>query len=370
MIRRRYRILGIALALAAVAVAAGLFVASYNSPCGAAEPVPPGVARMKAVIHRCYGSPEVLRIEEVAKPTPAENEVLVRVRAASINPADWHGLTGTPYLAVRPATGLGAPSNIRFGTDYAGVVEAVGSNVTTFKRGDEVFGARSGSMAEYVEARADRSIILKPENITFEQAAAIPVAAVTALQGLRDKGKIRAGQKVLINGASGGVGTFAVQIAKAFGAEVTGVCSTRNVDLVRSLGAGRVIDYTKENFTEGTERYDLILDNVGNHSVLATRRALKPDGTLVLVGGPKRDPWIGPLWRVAELFLMSPFVSNEMIFFIAQLNPADLELLAGLVRERKVMPVIDRRYSFNEAAAAMAYLGEGHARAKVVVTVP
>ncbi|HEX7719283.1 MAG TPA: NAD(P)-dependent alcohol dehydrogenase, partial [Woeseiaceae bacterium] len=216
---------------------------------------------MKAVIQRCYGSPEVLRIEEVPKPTPAENEVLVRVRAASVNPADWHGLTGTPYAAARPSTGLRAPNNIRFGTDYAGVVEAIGSNVTTFKPGDKVFGARTGSMAEYVEARADRAIVLKPENITFEQAAAIPIAAITALQGLRDKGQIRPGQKVLINGASGGVGTFAVQIAKAFGAEVTGVCSTRNVELVRSLGADQIIDYTKENFTEGTERYDLILDN-------------------------------------------------------------------------------------------------------------
>jgi NADPH:quinone reductase-like Zn-dependent oxidoreductase len=370
MIRRRYRILGIALAVVAVPVAAGAFAVSYNSPCAAAEPVPSGIVRMKAVIQRCYGSPEVLRIEEVAKPTPAENEVLVRVRAVSVNPVDWHSLTGTPHVALRPSGGVGAPNDIRFGTDYAGIVEAVGSNVTTFKQGDEVFGARSGSMAEYVEARVDRAIVLKPENITFEQAAAIPIAAITALQGLRDKGQIRPGQKVLINGASGGVGTFAVQIAKAFGAEVTGVCSTRNVELVRSLGADRVIDYTKENFTERTERYDLILDNVGNHSVLATRRALKPDGKLVLVSGPKSDPWLGPLWRVAELVLMSPFVSNEMIFFVAQLNPADLEVLAELVRDRKVTPVIDRHYSFDEAAAAMAYLGEGHARAKVVVTVP
>lgn len=370
MIRRRYRILGIALAVAAVPFTVGAFAVSHNSPCGVAEPVPAGLTRMKAVIQRCYGSPDLLRIEEVAKPTPAENEVLVRVRAASINPVDWHGLTGTPYVAARPSNGFGAPSDIRFGTDYAGVVEAVGSDVTTFKPGDEVFGARSGSMAEYVEARADRSIVLKPENITFEQAAAIPIAAITALQGLRDKGQIHPGQKVLINGASGGVGTFAVQIAKALGAEVTGVCSTRNVELVRSLGADRIIDYTKENFTEGTERYDLILDNVGNHPVLATRRALKPDGTLVLVSGPKSDPWFGPLWRVAELFLVSPFVDQEMMFFVAQLNPADLEVLAELVRERKLTPAIDRRYSFDDAAAAMAYLGEGHARAKVVVTLP
>jgi len=370
MIRLRYKILGAVLGVIGVALAAGAFAVSYNSPCGAPAPLPAGVARMTAVVHDCYGSPEALSYVEVAKPVPGENDVLVKVRAVSVNPADWHDLTGTPYVAVRPSSGFGAPNDMRFGADYAGVVEAVGSNVTTFKLGDEVFGARSGAMAEYVLQPAERSIVLKPENITFEQAAAIPIAAVTALQGLRDSGQLRAGQKVLINGASGGVGTFAVQIAKALGAEVTGVCSTRNVELVRSLGADHVIDYTKENYTEGTERYDLVLDNVGNHSVLATRRVLKPEGILVLVSGPKSDPWIGPLWRVAELFVMSPFVSNEMTFFIARLNPADLKILADLVREGKVTPTIDRRYSFDDAAAAMAYLGEGHARAKVVVTVP
>jgi len=224
-------------------------------------------------------------------------------------------------------------------------------------------------MAEYVTANADRSIVRKPANITFEQAAAIPIAAVTALQGLRDQGRLQPGQKVLINGASGGVGTFAVQIAKALGAEVTGVCSTQNVELVHSLGADHVIDYTEENFTEMSERYDLILDNVGNHSVLDTRRALEPNRMLVLVSGPKHDPWLGPLSRVAELMVVSPFVSREMRFFIAQLNPADLEVLAGLVRDGKVTPAIDRQYAF-EVAAATAYLAEGHARANVVVTLP
>ena len=365
----RYRIPVVILTILGIAAAAGAYVLSYTSPCGEVEPPPAAAERMKAVVHQCYGSPDVLKIVEVAKPTPGENEVLVRIRAASVNPADWHELTGTPYLA-RPAMGIGAPSSTRFGTDYAGVVEAVGSNVTKFKPGDEVFGARSGSMAEYVTAKADRSIVRKPANITFEQAAAIPIAAVTALQGLRDQGRLQPGQKVLINGASGGVGTFAVQIAKALGAEVTGVCSTRNVELVRSLGADHVIDYTKENFTEMSERYDLILDNVGNHSVLDTRRALEPNGMLVLVSGPKDDPWLGPLSRVAELMVVSPFVSHEMTFFIAQLNPADLEVLAGLVRDGKVTPAIDRQYGFDEVAAATAYLGEGHARAKVVVTLP
>ena len=365
----RSRILVVLLTILGIAAAAGAYVLSYTSPCGDVEPPPAAAERIKAVVHQCYGSPDVLKIVDVAKPTPGENEVLVRIRAASVNPADWHELTGLPYLA-RPAMGIGAPSSTRFGTDYAGVVEAVGSNVTKFKPGDEVFGARSGSMAEYVTANADRSIVRKPANITFQQAAAIPIAAVTALQGLRDQGRLQPGQKVLINGASGGVGTFAVQIAKALGAEVTGVCSTRNVELVRSLGADHVIDYTKENFTEMSERYDLILDNVGNHSVLDTRRALEPNGRLVLVSGPKDDPWLGPLSRVAELMVVSPFVSHEMEFFIAQLNPADLEVLAELVRDGKVTPAIDRQYSFDKVAAATAYLGEGHARAKVVVTLP
>jgi len=367
--KRRYRVLLVILTILGITVAASAYVLSYTSPCAEVESPPAVAERMKAVVHQCYGSPDVLEIVEVAKPTPGENEVLVRIRAASVNPADWHELTGTPYM-VRPSTGIGAPSSTRFGTDYAGVVEAVGSNVTSFKPGDEVFGARSGSMAEYVTANAGRSIVLKPANITFEQAAAIPIAAVTALQGLRDQGRLQPGQKVLINGASGGVGTFAVQIAKAFGAEVTGVCSTRNVDLVRSLGADHVIDYTKDNFTEMSERYDLILDNVGNHSVLDTRRALEPNGSLVLVSGPKHDPWLGPLSRIIELMAVSPFVSQEMTFFIARLNPADLEVLAELVRDGKVTPAIDRQYSFDEVAAATAYVGKGHARAKVVVTLP
>ena len=365
----RYRILLGILAVLVVAVTAGALVVGYDAPCGNVEPPPAGAERMKGVVQLCYGSGDVLKMVELEKPAPGENEVLVRVRAASINPADWHELTGTPYV-VRGWMGIGAPASTRFGTDYAGVVEAVGPNVTRFKPGDEVFGARSGSMAEYVTANVDRLIVLKPANITFEQASAIPIAAVTALQGLRDHGRLQPGQKVLINGASGGVGTFAVQIAKVLGAEVTGVCSTRNIELVRSLGADHVIDYTKEDFTEMAERYDLILDNVGNHSVLATRHALAPDGKLVLVSGPKDNAWIGPLSRVGELTVVAKFVSHEMMFFIAQLTPADLELLAGLIREGKVTPAVDRVYPFEEVAAATNYLGAGHARAKVVVTVP
>ena len=367
MIARRYRILAVALTLVTVAAVIGAFVLSHNSPCGVAEQVPEGAQRIKAVVHRCYGPPDVLTLDEIAMPTPADNEVLVRVHAVSVNPADWHNMTGIPYV-MRADAGVGSPSRVGFGVDFAGVVASVGKSVTRFKPGDEVFGARPGAMAEYVTANEGRTLALKPPNITFEQAAAIPIAAITALQGLRDKGRIQPGQKVLINGASGGVGTFAVQIAKAFGAEVTGVCSTRNVELVRSLGADRVIDYTQQNFTEATERYDLILDNVGNHSVLDTKRVLKPDGILVMVSGQKNDPWIGPLSRAAMGVLLSPFVSEELVFFFARLNREDLEVIGELVRAGKVTPVIDRQYSLDEVAAAVRYLGEGHARAKVVVT--
>jgi NADPH:quinone reductase-like Zn-dependent oxidoreductase len=322
---------------------------------------------MKAVVYRCYGRAEVLEIADVERPTPGPNDVLVKVRAASINPADWHAMTGTPYF-IRLPDGIGAPSSTRFGRDFAGVVVAAGADVTRLKVGDEVFGVRVGAMAEYLTANVNRSIVLKPADITFEEAAAIPIAGVTALQALRDHGGIEPGDRVLINGASGGVGTFAVQLAKAFGAEVTAVCSTHNVELVRSLGADNVIDYTKERFTERAERYDLVLDNVGNHSPLAVRRVLEPDGTLVVISGPKSDPWIGPVVRFAETALYAPFVSQEMAFFFATMNPADLELLANLVRAGKVTPAIDRQYTLDEVAAAVDYLGAGHARAKVVVT--
>src|ERR1700719_4696462 len=239
----RYKILGVLGIVLAVGVASLALVMSHTSPCGPAPSPPAGATLMKGGVYRCYGSPEVLRYEDIAKPTPAEDEVLVKVRAASVNPLDWHYMEGTPYM-VRIGAGFGKPENPRLGVDFAGTVEAVGRNVTRFKPGDEVFGGKFGAFAEYVAVREDRALALKPNNMTFEQAAAVPIAAVTALQALRDTGKLRPGQKVLINGASGGVGTFAVQIAKSLGAEVTGVCSTRNVDLVRSLGADHVIDYT------------------------------------------------------------------------------------------------------------------------------
>ena len=367
MIARRYRYLAVALALTAAAVTAGALTLSYNSPCGTAESLPGGVERMKAVVYRCYGPPSVLEVADVAKPVPANDEVLVKVRAAAINPVDWHLMTGTPYI-MRAPDGLGAPSFTRFGVDYAGVVAAVGENVTRFKPGDEVFGARTGAMAEYVTARADRAIALKPANLGFEQAAAMTVAGVTALQGLRDHGRIQPGDKVLINGASGGVGTFAVQIAKAFGAEVTGVCSTRNVELVRSLGADHVIDYTQQSFIELEERYDLVLDNVGNYSPFETRRLLAPDGVLVIISGPKDNRWIGPLSRPIQAMLLQPFVDQKLVFFVSNLNRDDVETLGELALAGKVMPVIDRLYPLPEVERAVEYLATGHARAKVVVT--
>jgi NADPH:quinone reductase-like Zn-dependent oxidoreductase len=321
---------------------------------------------MKAIVYREYGSPDVLKLEDVEKPTPADNEVLVRVRAAALNPLDWHFMRGTPYFG-RVTMGLLRPKVTRLGVDVAGQVEAVGRNVTQFKPGDEVFGGRTGAFGEYVCIREDRALVLKPANLTFEQAAAVPVAAITALQGLRDKGHLQPGQKVLINGASGGVGTFAVQIAKSSGAEVTGVCSTKNVDMVRSIGADRVIDYTREDFTKGAQRYDVILDCVGNHSLLDLRRVLNPRGIYVMVGGPA-GRWIDPLPRGLEALVLSRFVSQDMAMFLAELNKKDLTILRDLLQAGKLTPVIDRRYGLSEVPAAIRYLEQGHARGKVVIT--
>lgn len=363
----RSRILVIVLSLVAVAVVSLAVAFSHDSPCGTPEALPSDTQRMKAIVYRCYGSPEVLRLEDIAKPIPADDQVLVKVRAAAVNPVDWHYMRGEPYI-MRMSSGLGAPKDMRMGIDFAGTVEAVGKAVTRFKLGDEVFGARGGALGEYVVVRESRAVVLKPANLTFEQAAAVPIAALTALQGLRDKGHIQPGQKVLINGASGGVGTFAVQIAKSFGAEVTGVCSTRNVELVRSLGADHVIDYTRENFTQGEQRYDLILDNVGSHSLSDYRRVLQPAGTLVIVGSLSKEPWFGPISSWIKAALLSPFVSQNLVTLLAENKQDDLELLSDLMREGKVTPVIDRRYTLSEAPAAIAYLEEGRARGKVVVS--
>lgn len=366
--RLRNRIFAAILALLTLSVVSLALALSYEAPCGEPQSLPAGTERMRAVVRRCYGSADVLKIEEIAKPKVASNEVLIRVRAAAVNPLDYHYMTGKPYV-MRLMTGFGTPDRARLGVDFSGTVEAVGGDVTRFKPGDEVLGGRGGALAEYVTIPEDGSVTHKPANLTFEQAAAIPIAAVTALQGLRDKGHLQRGQKVLINGASGGVGTFAVQIAKSFGAEVTGVCSTRNVEMVRSLGADHVIDYTKENFTDSAERYDLILDNVGNHPLLDVKRALKPEGLVVIVGGPKDNRWIGPLGRSAKSMLLNPFIDEEFVNFTASMNEADLDTLAELARAGQMTSVIDRRYALDEAAEAIRYLEQGRARGKVIVTI-
>lgn len=322
---------------------------------------------MKAIVYTHYGSPDVLQLKDIAKPTPRDDEVLIRVHAASLNAADWHLLRADPFL-VRLGAGLLKPKHTILGADVAGRVTAVGSNVTQFQPGDAVFGDISGcgfgGFAEYVCARED-ALVLKPANTSFEQAAAVPMAAVTALQGLRDKGQIQSGQTVLINGASGGVGTFAVQLAKAFGAEVTAVCSTGKVEMVRSLGADHVIDYTHEDFTKNGQRYDLILAANGYHPLSAYKRALTPNGKYVTTGG-----------HMAQMFqamLLGPLMSmtggKNMGFLAAKPNNDDLAYIKGLLESGRIIPVIDRCYPLGEVADAIRYLEEGHAKGKIVITV-
>ena len=364
----RYKVLGgIAVVLVGAIASLGL-VLSHDSPCPAASPPAANTPTMKAIVYRCYGTPEVLKLENIAKPAPADDRVLVKVHAASVNPLDWHYMQGKPYV-MRAGVGVGKPDSILMGADFAGTVESVGKSVTRFKPGDEVYGDRDGAFGEYVSVRENGAIASKPGNMTMEQAAAVPVAGLTALQALRDKGKVRAGQKVLINGASGGVGTFAVQIAKTYGADVTGVCSTRNVEMVKSIGADLVIDYTKEDFTQGSTRYDLIIDNVGNHTLSELRHVLTPNGALVSVGGPSENPWLGPLGTSIDAYFLAPFVSQKLIFMLAQANKDDLNVLSDLMQAGKLTPVIDRRYPLAETAQAISYLEQGHAKGKVIITV-
>ena len=323
---------------------------------------------MKAVVQCEYGSPDLLKFEDVEKPVPNDNQVLIKIRAASLNFIDA-GLMRSPFLLRLMTGGLRKPKKTELGSDVAGQVEAIGKNVTQFKPGDEVFGLARPSLAEYVCAR-ERALVIKPANVTFEQTGSVGLAGLTALQGLRDKGKIQSGQKVLINGASGGVGTFAVQIAKSFGTEVTGVCSTRNVDLVRSIGADHVIDYTKEDFTKTDQRYDLIFDLVGNHSFSERRRILNPNGICVMAGLGGAGWHEGFATRLlGELngYLRSRFVSQKFIAYIAQFNKADMSILADLMQTGKITPVIDRTFRFSETADALRYLETGHARGKVVI---
>ncbi|MEP6977233.1 MAG: NAD(P)-dependent alcohol dehydrogenase [Thermoleophilia bacterium] len=322
---------------------------------------------MRAIVHDRYGPPNVLKLQEIEKPEVVDDAVLVRVHAASVNRLDWYGVTGTPYVA-RVLGGLRKPKDPGLGVDFAGTVEAVGKDVTHVRPGEEVFGGRTGAFAEYVLVRD--AVAPKPANLTFEEAAAVPVAALTALQGFRDKAQLQPGQTVLVNGASGGVGTFAIQIAKALGAEVTAVCSTRNVEQARALGADHVVDYTCEDFTRSERRYDVLFDVAGSRSWRASKRVLKPEGILVMAGAPKGNRMFAPLGRIARVRLASSPSSQKFVFFVANLNTEDLGVLRELIEAGKVTPAVERRYELSEVADGLAYMGEGHARAKIVITVP
>ena len=323
---------------------------------------------MKAIVYRHYGPPDVLSYEDTATPIPADNEVLIKVRAASVNPYEWHFMRGTPYL-IRLFAGLRAPKDIRLGSDVSGDVEAIGRNVTQFKPGDLVFGSCRGAYADYTCA-SESALAIKPQNVTFEQAASVPIAAFTALQGLRDKAHIQPGQKILVNGASGGVGTFAVQIAKSFGADVTGVCSTRNVEMVLSIGANRVIDYTKQEFTGAAQHYDIIFDAIGNHSMSACSRVLNPQGVLVMAGAPAGNWMIGPIiGRAIQARVLSRIGSRSFVGLHAKPSKDDLITIGELMQAGKITPVIDRTYRLSETPEAIRYLEQGHARGKVIITV-
>lgn len=362
----RVMLLGLAALLAVAAIALAL-VLSHTSPCPPAETAA-GPDTMQAVLRRCYGPPEVLEVTRVAKPVPGEGEVLIAVNAAGVNPLDWHYMRGSPYL-MRLVAGIGAPGDARLGVDFAGTVEAVGPGVSRFQPGDPVFGGGWGAFAEFLTISQDRALVDKPDNISFAQAAGVPIAGITALQALRDHGKLAAGQRVLINGASGGVGTFAVQIAKHMGAHVSGVCSGRNVDLVKSLGADQVFNYREENYLESGQRFDLVVDMVGNHSPLENSRVLSDTGRLVIVGGAKGD-WVGPLIGPLKAWITGPFVDQELKSFTATMRAEDLATLAEMMASGAVTPVLDRIYTLDEAAEAIRYSESGRARGKIVIETP
>ena len=361
----------LSLGLAAVAVLGGVLLAfalRHESRCVAPPEATPGVASFAAIVQPCYGSPEVLRLARLPQASLAPGRVRVRVMAAAVNPLDWHFVRGEPRV-MRIGSGLGAPSETRLGADFAGVVESVAPGVTAFAPGDRVFGNRTGSFAEYVDVRAAGAIAAMSPALGFAEAAAVPVAAVTALQALRDVGRLQRGQRVLVNGASGGVGSFAVQIARRLGAEVTAVCSTRNLDWVRALGADHVIDYTAADFTRSSDRWDLIVDNVGNHGFDELLRVLAPTGRYVMVGGPSEERWLGPINRVLAMQLRQPFVEPRLEFFVADVRRGDLETLAGWLADGSLRAVIDRHYTLAQVPEAIAYVERGRARGKVVIDV-
>lgn len=360
---------GIALLLLLIVSGLVLFVSYWRSTNDCQSLAAAPGEKMKAVVYCDYGTPDVLTVMDIAKPVPNDNQLLVKVHAASVNPYDWHFIRGTPYI-MRLGNGLRKPASSRVGVDFAGTVEAVGKNVTQFKPGDEVFGGKTGAFAEYL-CVSEKGVTSKPNNISFEQAGSIQIAGMTALQALRTKAKIQPGERVLINGASGGVGTFAVQIGKVLGAHVTGVCSMRNVEMVRSLGADEVIDYTKEDFANSGKQWDVILDNVPNHSLADCRRVLTPKGKYIMIGGggPDDGRWIGPFARVIKIMLLKPFISQEMGMMISEPSKEDQTFLADLMRAGKVKPVIDKTYPLHQLPDAIRYLEEGHARGKVAIIV-
>ncbi len=364
----KWAAIGLLLLILLAAAAIGIGYWRSTNDCG--KNVAVSGPTMNAIVYCQYGDASVLRLERIAKPVPNDDQVLVKVHAASVNPYDWHFMRGSPYI-LRLDAGLRVPKVTRIGGDFAGVIEAVGRNVTRFKPGDEVFGNRTGAFAEYQVVRAEGGLALKPPALSFAQAAGLPIAGVTALQALRGHGKLQAGQRVLINGASGGVGTLAVQLAKDFGGVVTGVCSTRNVEMVLKLGADQVVDYTKGDVRASGQHYDLILDLVGNLGVLESRRLLTPKGQLLIIGagGPDAGHWIGPLLGALKALVVSPFVKQDLGMFMADMNAADLKTLADFAQAGKLTPVIDRTYPLAETAAAIRYLEQGHARGKVIIAV-
>lgn len=355
------------LAVIVLAVGALGAVMSYTASCPDAPPIAAGIETMKAIRGRCYGSPDVLTFEDVEKPAPGPDEILVRVKAAGVNPLDYHFMRGTPYF-LRLMSGIGSPDDPRAGVDFAGVVEAVGAEVTRFVPGDEVFGGANGAFAEYLTVPATRAVAKKPGNVSFEQAAGVAIAGTTALQALQDKGRLEAGQDVLINGASGGVGTFAVQIAKAKGANVSGVCSTRNVAMVESIGADRVFDYKREDYIRADARFDLIVDMVGNHTPSTNVDVLKEGGRLVLVGGPKGN-WIAPLKRPLQAVVAGWFADQEITPLFATMSREHMQVLADMMRDGRLVTVVDRTYSLEDVPEAIRYSESGRARGKIIITI-
>lgn len=363
----RYKILIGFFAVIAAAFLGLALTLSYTADCQPAPEIAADTETMQTIRVRCYGSPDVLTLETVPKPVPAADEILVRVKAAAVNPLDYHYMRGSPYL-LRLMAGIGRPKDFRSGVDFAGIVEAVGSDVTRFQVGDAVFGGARGAFAEYLAVGEARGVALKPETTSFEEAASIGIAASTALQALRDHGELGAGDNILINGASGGVGTFAVQIAKAMGANVSGVCSTRNVAMVESIGADRVFDYKKEDYTEANSRFDLIVDMVGNHTPSTNVELLKDSGKLVLVGGPKGN-WIAPFKRPLQAKVAGWFADQEITTLFARVSQEDMQTLADMMSDGRLATVIDRTYSLEDASEAIRYSESGRARGKIIITV-